>query len=291
MPTRNRKIEIYRLKISGLPEGTTYGKFINDIKKTANSVSATIMKQGEKWHGIKDLLIRNRRMKLQFLSYKRGHRPDILDTDNYELEPNPLMPTQTGVEYTHVLGNYVNGRYLLVIERNHSGIWPSAIENYLQWLIDKFYDSELETTDRDPITVSLEAEPGAEFIERLKNLDKIKSATVRVVRPNPGWKDLDSELSEMANDSDAHKAEITMGARRNESLDTRKGILKWIIDKFHSKDLDYAAIQGKRGKQSDSFNTRKLVDHKMVPIEIDDRGQISSEDAWSKLEQILNSMD
>ena len=291
MPTKNRKIEVYRLKISGLPEGMSYGNFVNEVRRSADSVADTIMKQGEKWHGIMDFTIRNRRMRVRFLSYKKGHRPDILNTENYELGPNPLMPTQTGVEYTHVLGNNVNGRYLLIVERNHSGIWPSTIEKYLQRLIDKFYDSESDQEDGDPITVNLEAEAGPEFIERLDRLNQIKVATVRVVRPNPGWSDLDSELGRMASDSDARRAEITMGARRNESLDKSRGLIRWIIEKFHSRDLDYASIQGKRGRQTDSFNTQKLIKHTMVPMEIDERGQVVSEDAWSKMAQILNDLE
>jgi hypothetical protein len=291
MPTRSRKVEVYCLTISGLEDGTNYGIFLRDIWEKAGSPAATVMRRGEKWHCLHNVIYANRRLKLRFLSFKRGHRPDVIDTDKFSLQPNPLMPSQTGVEWTHAIGGKIGGRFLLAIERNFNGIWASTMEFYFQSLIDKFFEDDEAKEDEDPITVSLEADPGPEFLERIKSLDRIKAATVRFVRPNPGWKDLDTELGEVAKDSDAHRAEVTMRARRKDTLDNKRGILGWILHKFKTNTLDYAAIEGHRGKQSDSFNTKKLGRHSFVSMEIDEAGQIIPDDAWHKMADVLKKSD
>lgn len=293
MATRNRKIEVYRLTISGLSEDLSYGKFLFDLWNSISSVADAIKKIGGKWHSLNEVHLRNQCLQLRFLSFKHGHRPDIFDTKRFALGPNPLGPDQTGVEWTHALGGKAGNRYLMLIERNHVGIWPTTIEGYLQWMIDKFFKTGSKQNDEDeePITISMETEPGPEFIERINALDKIKGATVRIVRPNPGWKDLDSELSGLADDSDAHKAEITMKARRKASLDSKRGILEWIRSKFHDHSLDYASVSGKRGRQTESFNTKKLGKHVTLAMKVDDRGQVFAEDAWSKMTETLKKID
>jgi hypothetical protein len=291
MATKNRKIEVYRLTVSGLEDGTNYGIFLRNLRKKAGTPAATVMRRGEKWHCLHDAIYGNRRLRLRFLSYKRGHRPDVIDTDKFSLQPNPLMPSQTGVEWTHAIGGKINGRFLLAVERNVTGIWASTMEHYFQWLIDKYFQDDNADEDEDPITVSLEADPGPEFLERIQRLDRIKAATVRFVRPNPGWKDLDSELGEVAKDSDAHRAEVTMRARRKDTLDNKRGILGWILHKLKTNTLDYAAIDGQRGKQSDSFNTKKLGRHTFVPMEIDEAGQIIADEAWHKMTDVLKKTD
>lgn len=293
MATKERKIEVYRLTISGLPEGLAYNSFLLSLRGENRPIAQMVMKSGEKWHAIVDVVIRNHRLKLRFMSYTKGHRPDILDTDRFSLQPNPLTPTQTGVEWTHVLGNSLNGRYLLLIERNQGGIWPSTLETYFQWMIDKFYETEISVAkeDNNPVCVSLEAEPGPEFLARVNGLDKITEASVRVVRPNPGWRDLDTELGVVAEQSDAHKAEIIMKARKRSVLDRHKGILDWIKSKFAAKELDYAAVKGQRGDRRDSFNTKQLAKREVIKMEIDERGQVIAEDAWNKMSKMMGDLD
>ncbi|MDI6795719.1 MAG: hypothetical protein QMD09_02185, partial [Desulfatibacillaceae bacterium] len=225
MPRIQRKIEVYCLTISGLPEGTAYGPFLDGLRGQTRPVSQMVKKENGKSHALNESQMRNHRLRMRFLSFTKGHRPDVLDTNQFSLQPNPLTPEQTNVEWTHVLGGVKNGRYMLLIERNHSGIWPTALERYVQWMIDEFYEPEpIEgEEEQEPVTVSLEAVPGQEFIERLNDLDRIMEATVRVVRPNPGWADLENELGGVAQASDAHKSEVTMKARRNESLNDQGG--------------------------------------------------------------------
>ena len=292
MPTKQRKIEVHHLTLSGLPDGTSYGAFLHNLRGRTRPVAEMIMNAGEKSHALNESTLRNHRLRMRFLSYTKGHRPDVLDTDQFSLQPNPLTPTQTNVEWTHVLGGRKNGRYVLLIERNFNGIWPTALERYLQIIIDRFYKpSESEDNNLEPVTVNLEAEPGPEFIDRINSLDRITEATVRIVRPNPGFRDLDTELGDQAERSDARRADITMAARRNSSLSKNQGIINWIRERFNQKLLGFAAIQGWRGRQKDNFTTKKLGKHSKLNIEMDENGQIVTDDAWEKLSEMMDDLD
>lgn len=294
MPTVERKIEVHRMTISGLPDGTSYTAFVRDLRGKAGEPAAAVMKSSTKSHALYDVSVHNHRLRMRFMSYTKGHRPDVLDTNRFTLHENPLRPSETGVEWTHVMGGLRGTRYLLLIERNTSGIWPSTVENYLQWLIDEFNvndDGHHSGPDKEPVTVSLEAVPGEEFMRRVNALDRIMQATVRIVRPNPGWRDLDDDLGHVAEESDAHKAEVLMKARKRASLSKQRGILDWIRTKYDKQQLDYAAITGQRGPRKESFNTARLGKHFMVNLEVDERGQVQQDDAWKSLGQSMDSMD
>ena len=294
MATKQRKIEVFRLTISGLPEGTTYGPFLRNLRGRKRPVSEMVMKAREKSHALNEASLRNHRLRLRFFSFTKGHRPDVLDTSAFLVQPNPLKPAQTNIEWTHVVGGLKKDRYLLLIERNFNGIWPTTIERYFQSMADSFYvpkRAEEKKGDREPVTINLEPEPGPEFIERIDALDRVSKATVRVVRPNPGWRDLETELGKEADKSDAKKVDLTMTARRKASLSKEGGVIAWIREAFHKQRLGFASIEGSRGRQKEKFTTEKLVKQAKMDIEIDDRGQIVAEDAWANLSSMMDNLD
>ncbi len=295
MPTKRRKIEVHRLTVSGLPANVGYGPFLVGMRRQRASLKTAVWEHGEKSHALFSARIADRRAFLLFMSYTTGHRPDILDTDAFSVQPNPLAPAQTGVEWTHVLGGRVDGRYLLLVEKVQAGIWPGTIEGYLQWLVDASeHEEEEDTISRPhsaPVTISLEAEPGDDFIERLDSLSRIRSARLRIVRPNPGWKDLESEVSALADDSDAHKAELLARARPRASLDRKKGIIGIIRELFHRKELDFAEIEGTRGTVPDKFSSQKLGKHRFLQFPLDERGQVEHAEAWKELTKIHKELE
>jgi len=294
MPTKRRWIEVHRLTISGLKKGTGYGSFLRHTYHDIESLSDAVWDHGGKSHALYKVRLTDKRLRLRFLSYTTGYRPDILDTEGYSIEPNPLAETQTGVEWTHVLGGKVNRRYLLLCEKVQSGVWPATVGHYLQWMIDKVYGQQwmgYEDEDNENIWVSLEPEPGVEFINRINGLSRIRLATIRTVRPNPGWRDLETELAREADESQAHKADITMTARRQASLAKNKGIVQTIKELFSSKELDYAVVEGERDGQNDHFNSKKLVERKRLSFRLDDGGQVDSADAWAKLGDLMDGQD
>ena len=69
MAKKQRKIEVHRLTISGLPEGTAYGRFLRNLRGGARPVAEMVMKAGEKSHAINEASLLNRRLQIRFFSY------------------------------------------------------------------------------------------------------------------------------------------------------------------------------------------------------------------------------
>jgi len=297
MPTKRRKVEVHCLTISGLPKEATYARFIIGVRQRFRDLGSVEWKHSDKTHALKSAAFHNHRLCLRFYTYKGGYRPDVIDIQTHNISDSPYSETQAGLEYTHALGGKINGRYILLIEKTQGGLWPRQIENYLQWLIDKFHQPEqnaeeegIDGEEPEPVTVSLEPAPSEEFITRMNSLERITKATVRTVRPNPGWDDLETELAGESRASDSHKTEVTMSARRNRSLSKTGGIVQAIRDLFSRNDLHLARIEGKRGSQSDSFSTEKLSKYRYVRMDIRNDGQISESSAWETLAQMMDSL-
>jgi len=101
--------------------------------------------------------------------------------------------------------------------------------------------------------MSLEAEPGEEFLKRLESLDRITNARLRIVRPNPGWKDLEAELGQMADDSDAHKAEVVARARRGSSLEKEK--VSSVLYAIYFDRKNWIMQRWKEGEKANRINS------------------------------------
>jgi hypothetical protein len=288
MPTKRRKIEVHKMKISGLDEGQSYGTLIRDVRRRINLLRDAIMQHASKSHALYEVSIHNRRLHLRFLSFATGYRPDVLDTQDFDVEENPLEDHQTGVEWTHVLGGRVGARYLLLVEKFQVGIWPTTVERYLQWMIDEHYVPDDD--DADPLVVSIEAEPSATFVNKIDEMTRVTKATVRTVRPNPGWADLESELADMSDESDARKAEVSLTARRRASLDKDAGILAAIKRLFRQRELDYAAVEGEHDGKKERFSTERLGEFRYVNLRLDENGQVDHDDAWRKLNAMMDDL-
>ncbi len=282
--TKERTIEIHRLTISGLPQGLSYGVFLENIGKRFPAFVDREWKGSGKSHAMKAISFKNGFLWMQYYSYIQGYRPDVIDTQSHNISPSPYSQTQAGVEYTHVLGATVGKRYLLLVEKVQAGIWPETLEGYLQWMIDKYLESEGSS---EKITLSIEADPSEEFISRMETLDRITRVTIRTVRPNPGWADLETELARESEDSDAHKTEVTMVARKNKTLSKTKGIVVDIQSLFKNGLLSFAQIEGWKGNNRDHFSTKKLNKKQKVKIEADEDGKIKEESLLEKMTEIM----
>lgn len=289
-----RKIEVHRLTISGLEDDADYVEFLVSLRSQLTSAEGATQRGQSKSHLLWDCRrMGSGRVQMQFLSFARGFRPDILDTKDFEISETPLAENQTGVEWTHCIGGRVGDRFILIIEKHQGGIYPRSIEHYLNWLVLHVGEVPMATLDNDEefdVVVSLEAEPGEEFIRRLEALDRITAATYRVVRPNPGWADLESELGTQADDSNAQRAEISMRPVRRGTLSPVQGIIAAIKSRFRSQELDFAHVEGSRAGRKDAFNTERLGKHAYLELGTDERGQVDHKDAWQKLNDLFDGV-
>lgn len=291
---KRRKLELHRLTISGLKKESDYTKFLTAVREHAGADARASFKLGGKTHCLKTIETEEGSTRFLFYSFHPGTRPDVLNTSTHEISPSPLAGDETFVDWTHIVGTPHKGRYRLLIERVQSGIWPTTLEHYLQELVDLYLKgskaARMRQNAQEPVTVSVEPEPGTKFIDRLENLARIRSVMVRTVRPNPGWGDLQNELSGASDASDAHRAEVTFTARRNASLSHDKGVVDYLRSLASTGDLGFARVEGDNpGGETDSFSTEQLGIHGYKYLELNDAGQVQHNDAWNKFIDFLNS--
>src|SRR6266567_2270214 len=138
-----RKVEIHRLIISGLPQDEEYGALLRRIRQRVSRLQDLVLAYGSRSHLLYSAATTTRgRMRMRFISYTTGFRPDIFDTQSFSLGQNPLGANQTGVDWTQVIGGDVRNRYLLAVERGRNLTAPGTIERYLQWLLGAYYEPE-----------------------------------------------------------------------------------------------------------------------------------------------------
>lgn len=293
MVTKRRKIESHKLVISGLVEGTDYNEFLLEIWERFDNPMEAVFSSGSKSHCLEDMTMVGNALCIRFFSYSEGDRPPVVNTSSMNISPNPLEEDETFITWTHVVSGKSKKRNALIIERVQTGIWPTKIQEYLQWMIDEFVSeeslSDYQASEREPITVSIEPDPDASFMRKVMSLDRITSATVRIVRPNPGWKDLDDALGEEADESDAHYADVKMNARRNSSLSKDKGIIKEMARLDSQGDLGRAVVEGRSGEVSEKFSSERIVRHKYESLPVDIDGKIQSDESFRKFIEFLNT--
>lgn len=291
---KRRKLELYRLTISGLKPDTDYQKFLVALWANLPERAQRSFAPGGKSHVLDQLEITKSNLWFQFFSYAEDERPEVLDTNDMSLSENPLTPSEALVHWTHAMGKHAEGRYVMLLERVQTGIWPTKIEHYLQWMMEKPENAQLvkKTTANpdEPISVSLELEPDESFLKLVDAMEKIASVTVRIVRPNPGWSDYEDLLSEEARESDAQSAEVKMNARRNASLAKSGGIIGAMREAFRSKKLGRAIVEGDIDGERKRVSTESHGKSQYKYLETNQNGNVLHQSARDKFFETLGKM-
>lgn len=218
----------------------------------------------------------------------------MLDTDDMSISENPLTASEALLHWTHALGTRLDDRYVVLLERVQAGIWPSKVEHYLQWLIEHHENetiTEKATAKADePISVSLELEADASFLKVVDSMERIVSASVRIVRPNPGWGDYEDLLSEEAKDSDAQSAEVTMNARRGASLAKKNGIVQAMREAYRGNKLGRAVVEGDVDGERKRVSTASHGKSQYKYLETDDNGNVDHHAALDKFFDAMGKM-
>ncbi|MBX3458571.1 MAG: hypothetical protein KF696_01250 [Planctomycetes bacterium] len=282
---KRRKLEVHVLIISGMDGPAGYIDLLTNTRSRMRTLRETLIRVGSKNHGMEQVEQRGDAVALRFFSFTEGERPDVLDTDRFEIQDSPLSESQTPLAWTHVVGKPVGDKFVLVIEKSQGGLWPNALEDYLNDLLFKFHKDE---RDRPTYTVSVEPKAGSRFVARVRQMDRIRRASIRTARPNPGWADLETTLGHEAGASNAHKAEVEMTAARNAGLSRNNGIVKRILDLAAAAQLTFAAIEGERNGQHERFDSEKLGEYRYVDLNVDTDGKVVKESAFNALAALLD---
>jgi hypothetical protein len=136
--------------------------------------------------------------------------------------------------------------------------------------------SAIHTKGFAGLEFNLNPKPGAGFQKAIQELERIQSAKLQVSKPNPNWTDFSNNLTEVADESNAHILEIEGRASRTKSLSKSAGLmglLKQAASAVHSP-LKNAWVSGNLPGQSGltTLNLNKYVEAATVELPLDGRG-------------------
>jgi hypothetical protein len=132
------------------------------------------------------------------------------------------------------------------------------------------------------------------FITEINAFERIREASIRVMRPNASWTDHYTGLSDLAEESGGDKVAVEIKAARNATLKKNAGIVRVIKDVVSDGEpyLDDAVVTGTRQDEAaeTSVHAKKHVQHTKASVEADDAGIPVVNDIRSKLSKFLSSI-
>ena len=131
------------------------------------------------------------------------------------------------------------------------------------------------------------------FAEQISSFERIRVASVRVLRPNASWTDHYTELSELMEQSGGEKAEIDIRAGRGGSLEKDKGIVE-VIKEIANDAYPYiedASITGTRENETAETVVRSNTHtvHARVNVEVDRTGMAHDNSIRAKLLEFISA--
>jgi hypothetical protein len=194
-----------------------------------------------------------------------GVNPLIFHTQSARERIESLASGEIVATRTHAIINW-NTREA-IIEYNQRGAKASDLAHALEVVGTKY-------TDYPDISVELNPIAGKDFFEEIDRFQRIRVASVKVVRPNVDWSDSANLLSEVAADSQGRTAEITISAGIGKSLSKQRGVVS-IIKHLAGQTLSMlnnATIEGHR--EGESAPTRislvKFIEHQRTQVTLVD---------------------
>lgn len=216
-----------------------------------------------------------------------GESPLIYNRLNAQERIERLASGEVVARKTHALLNLVNRE--LIVEYNFRGAKATDIA----WLCEML---AIGHSDWDGLDLSATPMIEPSFLEALNKFRVIKIASVKVARPNQNWNaDLKNMLGEMASDSDARMADVTLYASRKGTLSMTKGLVTYIKQMVSSvlPSIAGASISGIReGETADStISLNKHLQAQTVRVRLNDDGYVDDQDIEDKIRDYLNSRE
>lgn len=174
------------------------------------------------------------------------------------------------------------------IEFSHRGAKSQILALAIEQILRDHYP------DLDNIGFSFAPVIRKNFITEINAFERIREASIRVVRPNASWTDHYTDLSELAEQSAGDKVAVEIKAGRKASLKKNAGIVRVIKDVVSDGEpyLDDAVVTGTRENETaeTSVHAKKHVQHTKASVQTDDAGVPVVNDIRTKLVRFLSTI-
>jgi hypothetical protein len=175
-----------------------------------------------------------------------------------------------------------------IVEYNHRGAKADDIAEAIQEIgktLTGWADLEVELT---PVIDQT-------FLQAINSFERIRSASVRIVRPNQDWTDHANELTRLATESRGQAIDVTVSARKAQSLSKTGGVIAFIRQMARASfaSLKSAKVVGTR-ENEDAETAVSMSDHKThqkVNVERTPDGHVNDNEINNRLVNFLESRD
>ena len=175
-----------------------------------------------------------------------------------------------------------------VVEYNHRGAKASHIAQVLERFGREIYRLPNLEFDFAPHI-------SEEFIEAIERFGRIRLATARLVRPNPGWDEHYASFMGLATDSEARTIEVEVTASRGGSLSSARGLVAHVkrLARERFPSLKSARVEGYREgeNQPATVSLQNHVEHQRVNVRKHESGHVDDEDIEEKMEAYLRDSE
>jgi hypothetical protein len=276
------------MEIRGLPE---HVEWMSEIVQCFKANPRSPISYGAKEHMLHQAEIKDKRLRLIFISYALGDRPDVINTSNMQVEPSPLKKSQAIVTYTHAIAYQGSEEPRVLLEIVNTGIGAGACCVCLgNLLTDCLQKNDPENKSR--VRVYMKPITGEEdFFERLKKSDRVVSFTIRFPRhENPGISSAINNLSAKMNESNVGSAEVTSRPIAGETLPTDKGIIPHGKNLKAQNEVEYFRAETVTNNRTDKLRSNKMDEKYVVKAEVIDNRRVNSNDMFGQLSRIVEEV-
>jgi hypothetical protein len=209
-----------------------------------------------------------------------GMWPLIFDRQRARARLQRLGDTEIVATKTHGLVDIP--RKEAIIEYNQRGAKATDIARILT-------AAGRSVSDDDTLQIDLNPVADVEFVHALDRFERIRVASLKVARPNPGWSDHYEELKDIAEESRAATVSVEVTASRGRSLSTGGGVVKFIKELSGSvrSILKGAKVTGTRQNESEetTVSLAHHIEHQRVPVRLGDEGHVDEEDMKRRIKK------
>lgn len=173
----------------------------------------------------------------------------------------------------------------VIVEYNHRGAKASDIADLIQ-------DVASSLENYKDLTLNFVPLPTASFTEAINRFERIRLASLRVVRPNMDWTPELNNITKLASDSQARSIEVSMSAQKGRSLAVNNGIIRLLKQIADAVELIVkgAKVTGtRRGEKTETtVSLKNHIEHLKVSVK-KTNGQIDEGDIFQEITDFLNS--
>lgn len=221
---------------------------------------------------------------LTFTEGEIGIQPLILDTATGETREEELDRDEVLVSAAHALVNPEKRRIL--VEYVRGGAKAEVMASTIEKLLIEAFDPNSRVSFAPLIE--------EDFVRQIGLFKRIRVASLTLIRPNAGWDDHYTKISDLLQKSDGEKAQLSVRAGRGETLNSEDGIVEVIKDvaKDGQPYLSDAEIIGiKKGEDAETVvPLRKHVVHRNISVQKESNGGVNVNQIRDKMLALMGAL-